>query len=114
MKRSLSAIAVALAASLSAQANAQTFPDGYTVLSAEDLAPRAGAVSEWEIRQHFPKGSFRTSTTLTPEDLAPRAGARPAHEIVAEFPQPSFQDNPQHARESSATELAAIEAASAN
>jgi hypothetical protein len=43
MKRTLSAIAVALAASLSAQASAQTFPDGYTVLSAEDLAPRAGA-----------------------------------------------------------------------
>lgn len=94
MKRLLPAVAVALALSpLAAQADVQTvFPDGYVVLSAEELAPRAGAVHEWEIRKHFPKGSFVNGAALTPEDRTPIAGARSAAELIAAFPQPSFQE----------------------
>lgn len=44
MKRLISAVAVSFA--LVAQANAQSFPDGYTPLSAEDLKPIPGARSE--------------------------------------------------------------------
>jgi hypothetical protein len=112
MKRLLSAVAVTFA--LAAQANAQTFPDGYTVLSADDLRPIPGAVSEWEIRKHFPKGSFLNNPTLTPQDRQPIAGARSSQEIMAHFPQPSFRDYPESYGASRATELATIGSRSAN
>ena len=108
MKRLLSAVAVTLA--LAAQANAQSFPDGYTPLSAEDLKPIAGARAEWQIRKDFPQASFRDNPTLTPEDLQPIAGARSAQELIAGFPQPSFRDYSDPVTAGGSTALAAIEA----
>ena len=89
MKLKLTAVAVAFAALAPvAHADVQTsFPDGYVVLSAADKQPIAGAVSEWEIRRNFPKGSSRTGDTLTPADYA----AAPSNAaLVAQFPQTSF------------------------
>jgi hypothetical protein len=112
MKRLLSAVAVTFA--LAAQANAQSFPDGYTPLSAEDLKPIAGARSEWEIRKDFPKGSFRHHPTLTPQDLQPIAGARSHQELMAGAPQPSFRDYTDTVTAGGSTALATIESNRAN
>ncbi|HLS84801.1 MAG TPA: hypothetical protein VK043_00775, partial [Burkholderiales bacterium] len=71
----------------------------YVDLTAEDLAPRPGAVSSAEILKHFPKGSFADGmAAAAPKNTVvarevPAANARPAAEILAEFPQPSFDDN---------------------
>lgn len=112
MKRLLSAVAMTFV--LAAQANAQSFPDGYTALSAEDLKPIPGAVSEWEIRKHFPKPSFSTNPTLTPEDRRPIAGARSAPELLAGFPQPSVRDYNDTVDASGSTALATLESNRAN
>jgi hypothetical protein len=112
MKRLLSAVAVTLA--FAAQANAQSFPDGYRPLSAEDLKPIAGARAEWEIRKDFPKGSMRHHPTLTPQDRQPVAGARSSQELLAGFPQPSFRDYTDRINAGGSTALATIEANRAN
>ena len=85
MKRLISAVAVSFA--LVAQANAQSFPDGYTPLSAEDLKPVPGARSEWQIRKE---------------------------ELLAGFPQPSFRDYNDTVTAGGNTALATIESNRAN
>jgi len=92
MKRLVPAAVVALAFSASAFAVEPSFNDS-VALSAEDLAPRAGALPAWELRKGFPKGSFAGgSAPLAYEDLAPRANAVPSAALISQFPQPSFRD----------------------
>ncbi len=95
MKLKLTAVAVALAALAPvAHADVQnSFPDGYVVLSAADKQPIAGAVSEWEIRRNFPKGSLRTGDALTPAD---RLAAPSNSALLAAFPQGSFYAEANH------------------
>ncbi len=92
MKRLIPAAAVLLAFSASAYAVEPSFNDS-VALTAEDAAPRPGAVPAWEIRKHFPKGSFAGgNVAVTPDDLAPRANSVSSAKLISQFPQPSFRD----------------------